>query len=642
MRDPVIELRHDNARADTGIIVMILLVAFALRSYHLDFQSFWSDEGISLLRSSQPLGDMLANMPVEHVPGYFVLLHFWLSLSGHQDFAVRFLSMWPSVLAVALIYRFTLELSSRSAETRSNISLWGRYTSSVAAALLAVNSFQIWYAQEARMYSWLLTTSLASNLFFWRLLTQDKTAPVSTAIGYILSTAATVYLHFYGFLTPLVQALYMLVWFIIKRDWRTLWWWVGSGVATVILFLPWLPRALGILEFSGWRPAGDPWQIPWHSLVAYTGSSTQPSEWGNWLPWLYLTLVFVGLIVWTRQRPMAALFLFFVTILSIGIVLGLALRNPDFHERYNIMISGPLLFLVAGGTGGLLLPRFQTSVRLLPPTLLFLGLLIANGYALNRLYFDESLHKPDFHGAVWRIQHYEEECDVILVDGPDPQKVFLHYYRDIYHGKAPVHDLRSLQDKSGEEIAQTLATATENATRAWELLYFHGPGPVQHWLATRGWTTAPSDHNDIRVVLYGLPGSQVETSELGIAFGPNLFLARSKTNGEIFEAGDLLNITTEWQVFDQLPDYKFSLRLQDEAGNLILARDYVPLNWFAPTSTWIVGAPGIDRRGLILPENLQAGRYRITMRLYDPTNGIPVETDVGQDVVLANLRIVQP
>ncbi|MBV7332489.1 hypothetical protein KFU94_30525 [Chloroflexi bacterium TSY] len=622
--------------------MLILFVAFALRAYHLDFQSFWSDEGISLQRSSQDLGDMLDNMPVEHVPGYFVFLHFWLLLTGHQDFSVRFLSLWPSVLAVALIYRFTLELSSSSTHSRGIHTLWGRYTSCAAAALLAVNGFQIWYAQEARMYSWLLATSLASHLFLWRLLAHRKQAPVSTTIGYILSTATTVYLHFYGFLTPIVQILYVLVWFIIKRDWQTLCWWIGSGVATLILFLPWLPRALGILEFSGWRPAGDPWRIPWRYLVAYTGSSTLPSDWENWLPWLYLILILMGLIVWTRQRAMAALFLFFITILSIGLVLGLALRNPDFHERYSIMISAPLLILVAGGSGGLLWPRIQSTIRLLPPVLILMGLLIVNGYALNRLYYDESLHKPDFHGAAWRIQHYEKEGDVILVDGPDPQKVFLHYYRDIYHGAAPVHDLRSLQGQSGEEIAQMLAAATENATRAWELLYFHGPGPVQHWLATHGWTTAPSDHNDIRIILYGLPGVHLDANELGIAFGPDLILERSKINGTTFEAGDLLYVTTEWQVRNVLPDYKFSLRLQDQSGNLIMARDYVPLNWFAPTSTWGADMDGIDRRGLILPENLSTGQYRITLRLYDPSNGVPVETKVGQDVVLADIQIVEP
>ena len=76
----------ERARAQPARLAMlaILLLAFALRAYRLDFQSLWSDEGISLLRASQSLPEMMRNMPVEHTPGYFVLLHGWLALAGTQ------------------------------------------------------------------------------------------------------------------------------------------------------------------------------------------------------------------------------------------------------------------------------------------------------------------------------------------------------------------------------------------------------------------------------------------------------------------------------------------------------------------------------------------------------------------------------
>ncbi|MEZ4660266.1 MAG: hypothetical protein R2911_22130 [Caldilineaceae bacterium] len=97
-------------------VLIVTLCTFAARAFHLDYQSFWSDEGISLLRSNQPLGQMLALMPVEHVPGYFVLLHFWLELAGQSDFALRFLSLWPSVLGVVLAWRLALDLGAPTAK----------------------------------------------------------------------------------------------------------------------------------------------------------------------------------------------------------------------------------------------------------------------------------------------------------------------------------------------------------------------------------------------------------------------------------------------------------------------------------------------------------------------------------------------
>ena len=121
-------------------MLAMLLLAFALRAYRLDFQSFWSDEGISLQRAALGLPAMLDAMPVEHLPGYFIVLHFCLPATGGYDFALRFLSLWPSVLSVALLYRLGVDLGYRPAGL-------------AAALLLATNGFQIWYAQEARMYS---------------------------------------------------------------------------------------------------------------------------------------------------------------------------------------------------------------------------------------------------------------------------------------------------------------------------------------------------------------------------------------------------------------------------------------------------------------------------------------------------------
>jgi hypothetical protein len=81
------------------------------------------------------------------------------------------------------------------------------------------------------------------------------------------------------------------------------------------------------------------------------------------------------------------------------------------------------------------------------------------------------------------------------------------------------------------------------------------------------------------------------------------------------------------------------MRLQDRAGNVVLANDYVPQNWFAPTSIWLTGQPASDRHGLLIPGTLPAGDYRVTLRLYDPANGVAVETDAGQDVLLAEVNV---
>ena len=99
-------------------MIIIVLLALALRLHLLDGQSFWSDEGISLLRSALPFGEMMRNMPVEHLPGYFVLLFGWLRVAGTSDYALRFLSVLPSVLSVALIYRLATDMGDSTVHSR--------------------------------------------------------------------------------------------------------------------------------------------------------------------------------------------------------------------------------------------------------------------------------------------------------------------------------------------------------------------------------------------------------------------------------------------------------------------------------------------------------------------------------------------
>jgi hypothetical protein len=275
-----------------------------------------------------------------------------------------------------------------------------------------------------------------------------------------------------------------------------------------------------------------------------------------------------------------------------------------------------------------------------PALLLMAGLVFLNLLALQRLYEDTSLHKPDFRGVARQIEAQQRPGDVILVDGPDPEKVFLHYYA----GEAPVFDLRSLNGSGDQAVDAALAEMTAGGRRAWEVLYFHPPGPVQVWLATRAWATTAADHNGIRVSLYGLPATGAAGAPAGKAldvdFGPALTLARAELGDGPLRTGDILQVTTHWQVAQQAGDYKFSLRLADPSGRVWLTSDYVPQNWFAPTTAWVVGQPAEDRRGLLLPVDMPPGRYRVTLRLYDAATGVPVDTVAGQDVPLGEIEVV--
>lgn len=611
------------------LLSLIILIAFGLRAYHLDYQSFWSDEGISLRRSAQALPEMLATMPVEHLPGYFLLLHYWLPLSGEEDFAVRFLSLWPSVLSVVLLYRLAAD--------------WGNRRAGLVAALLsATNAFQVWYAQEARTYSWLLAASLLATWFFWRLLTRHRTQGAVYLIGYSLAITLTVYLHYYGFLTPLAHTLFALGWTLWRREWRFFGLWTLSGVLSALLFAPWFTHALQIFSFTGWRDPMAPQSIPWLILMAYTVSNTLTNGWQEWLPWLYLGLMVGGAGLWLRWRLDAGLFLLTCIVAPLALVFGLTLRNPDFHERYTMTVSGPLLLLAAAPVAllykpflaGLSAHRWRAVLGLIPAGALLL-LLVANGKALQTLYSDPAFQKPDYRATVAAIEARGQPGDVVVVDGPDPTLVFLHYYDRDY----PVHDLRYLLKADEAEVDRALTEITANAKRVWEVLYFHDPWRVQSWLARHAWTAPPDDYNGIRLTLYGLLDQPLAEQKLALPVGSTLQLTKAMLPARPVRAGDLVRVSTHWQVTAPPPDYKFSLRLQTMDGQIINAQDYAPNNWFTPTTTWPVGAAMVERRAFLLPLNFAPGRYQITLRLYEPATGAVAETPIGQDILLGEVTV---
>ncbi len=616
------------------LALAIILVAYSLRIYHLGYQSFASDEGISILRSAQPFAEMLRNMPVEHMPGYFTFLHGWMLATGQSDFAIRYLSLLPGVFIVPLIARMGIDFGSRRAGL-------------IASTLMATGAFQVWYSQEARMYSWLLVAGAFSTWCLWLLLTRPPT--LSVWLGYVLSSTLSIYLHYFGFLAPLVHIIISVLWLITRRNIRAFRLWVLAGLAVFALYLPWITRSVQILGFDGWRAPADPSRIPWLLLKSYTVGETMPDIVSVWLPLFYLALIILGAIAWHWRRRDSGFFLVVAAISSVLLTWLLVIRQPDFHVRYTIFVSTPLIMLAAGGITSLDATWwFRTrsgeqtsaptaSVVQYAPWALTAFLVFTNGLALNHLYNDPSVHRPDYRSAAEHIQRNLAPGDIILVDGPNPDLVFNHYYS----GDAPVGDMRSLEGLTDAEIAAALDTITTGANRAWELLYFKPPGAVQVWLATHGWAAAPTFHNDIRVQLVSLdPGDRVEIIQ-GNYFGDALELISSSFAAGPHHAGDLVPITTNWYTHEQTPEYKFSMRLEDDAGQVRAANDYVPQNWFAPTNVWFVDQPATDQYGLMLPDDLAPGSYHVTLRLYDPYSGSPVGTAAGIDVPIAEFQVME-
>ena len=154
----------------------LILLAAALRFYRLGAQSLWSDEGNSLTLAQAGLAEIAARTAFDiHPPLYYWLLKLWLALFGRSEFAARSLSAMLGVLLVALIFR----LGAR---------FFGPKAGAAAAFMAAISPFQVYYAQEARMYMLLATISgflfLVSSFLFYQSPPPKKTNPIKLQKNY--------------------------------------------------------------------------------------------------------------------------------------------------------------------------------------------------------------------------------------------------------------------------------------------------------------------------------------------------------------------------------------------------------------------------------------------------------------------------
>src|SRR5713226_5358017 len=94
---------------NTALLLLILL-ATALRFYRLDAQDLWGDEAFSIFLSQQSLPAVIAGAADTHPPFYPLILFFWMKLTGDSAFATRALSALIGILAVPLVFVFAKRL----------------------------------------------------------------------------------------------------------------------------------------------------------------------------------------------------------------------------------------------------------------------------------------------------------------------------------------------------------------------------------------------------------------------------------------------------------------------------------------------------------------------------------------------------
>jgi mannosyltransferase len=343
----------------TGVIAVavaaVLAVAVALRFWTTS--DLWLDEALTVNIAHLPLHEIPSYLKRDGSPPlYYYLLHFWMSLFGTSDVAVRSLSGVFGVITLPLVW-----LAGRR--------LGGKTLAWAALLLLASSPFAVRYDTETRMYALVTLLTVLGFLALDRSLSKPRPGNL-VAVGVI--TALLLYTHYW--------ALYLVGTVVLWLGWeawrgRTLWRTGARRSLVAVLvgclaFIPWLP----IFWFQT-RHTGTPWATTasFASMVsaisAFAGGGSNSGKALGLMIFALAGLGVFGLAAGRRHinldlrtqpasRPLA-----WVVIGTLGAALaGGLVAKSTFDPRYASVVFIPLILLVAVGVSTFVDRRIRLGV----------------------------------------------------------------------------------------------------------------------------------------------------------------------------------------------------------------------------------------------------------------------------------------
>ncbi|GER88367.1 hypothetical protein KDW_25290 [Dictyobacter vulcani] len=195
------------------ICILLALLSFILNMLYLGRASIWFDEAFSVELARQPLPVLWRTIfgPEPNMELYYLLLHFWLRLTGWSGFLpVEWVVRFPSVLCSALSTGLLFLLARR---------YLGTLVAAVAAVLYATNYLQLVYAQQTRAYALQLLLLMLS--WFTLLLAMQKVSHEKRWwISYVLVTTLAIYTHLFSLFVIFAQFIALAGLLVLPTEWR--------------------------------------------------------------------------------------------------------------------------------------------------------------------------------------------------------------------------------------------------------------------------------------------------------------------------------------------------------------------------------------------------------------------------------------
>jgi hypothetical protein len=501
--------------------LILIFLAFLIRLNGLTFQSLWRDEVDAICFAQAPLLRELPQTSLSFTPTcppnipelltaftqpgfngplFFLILRGAISLWGYSEFALRFFSLLCGVISVALI----ITLGTR---------LFNRAVGLIAGALLAFSAYQVWYSQEAKMYTLITMLALATIYFLRRAVEEGRWR---FWIGVVACTSIAMGSHILAALLIPVQAVLFLLWWPYSR--RHL---IAGLIALGCVTLPYLPVGLPRAEliFQAAETGFARYTLGGMLSVlgrAYASGILNSSE-ERWI--LIVTgaaaaLAIYGLIsIDTPPRPpsmpdriLTRISIAAWALIPVLVVALVSISRPLFTDRYLIWSQPAFYLAVALGV-------YALWAWIKPLGVIAFAALIAMN-SVGIITQATTPFKSDFRSAAQAIERQMQSGDLIVFQIPHVQYTFDYYFRRPYQSMGGPYtnftgNVNGYQSDDEAVLAQ-IAPGFANRRTVWlvssEAAMWDARNLLQRWLDTNGKITFRDDYAQVQVTRYELKG----------------------------------------------------------------------------------------------------------------------------------------
>ena len=447
---------HRRPRLDALALLSLTVLAAALGLFHLDHNSIWLDEAVSVAIARQDLPGLVQQSwgPTEagNMFLYYLLMHAapW---SLESEVGARLLSILSAVLTVPLIY-----LTGRR--------MFDALVGLLAAGLLTLNAFFVQYAQEARSYALALLLVTAATYLFVRAI--DRPTPRAWLTYAAVATLA-LYAHYFAGLVVLAHLTALpFRWPTAGRRWPFL--------AFALVALASAPLALAAMTYGqqiDWLTSPTPTNLL-QALAALTGSRGLLLAYGS------LWAIAIGAAILSYRRTQAnawsASLAALLGALPVAVSLGVSVAGrPIFLDRY-LIVSLPGFVLLAGA--GL------AALRVKRPVLILVSVAIALLATRTLGFYYADYQKEDWRGATALVARQAQPGDGVILYPAYARVPFDFYMLGEPNGAAlaplfPSAAWGAARPDEGPSFSDSLGTQTlSNVDRVWVVCRYGPPDPT--------------------------------------------------------------------------------------------------------------------------------------------------------------------